>query len=293
MFGAAAKDLKILMVGNSFSICVGRNLPQLAAHENKHSIEITSAYIGGCLLSRHADNLKKAEKDPDFKPYAINIWTSKNLKKTRKYKGNVNQLLKNNKYDIITVQQGSSESWDYKFYQPHADELIAYIKKYQPQAEIVIQQTWAYRADSPRLKKWNFSNTEMSDKVINAYKKFAEATKFRMIPMGEAVALARQCPQYKYNVLTAEQLKSYVWPDMPPRANDVVGKHYWAKDRKGIRLVCDSIHLNEHGEYLQACLWYSFLFGEDAEKISYTANLSAESCKILRKCAAEAIAKYK
>ena len=165
MMTVSAKDLKILMVGNSFSICAGRNLPKLVSHEKKHSVEITSAYIGGCLLSRHADNLKEAEKNPDFKPYRIDIWTSKDLRRARNYKGNVNQLLKDNKYDIITVQQGSRESWDYKFYQPYANELIAYIKKYQPQAEIIIQQTWAYRSDSPILEEWKFSSAEMSDKL--------------------------------------------------------------------------------------------------------------------------------
>ena len=50
----AAKDLKVLMIGNSFSICVGRNLPKLVAHEKKHNIDITSACIGGCPLSLHA-----------------------------------------------------------------------------------------------------------------------------------------------------------------------------------------------------------------------------------------------
>ncbi|MBR1965507.1 MAG: hypothetical protein IKA22_02740 [Lentisphaeria bacterium] len=54
----AAKDLKVLMIGNSFSICVGRNLPKLVAHEKKHNIDITSAYIGGCPLSLHAKNLR-------------------------------------------------------------------------------------------------------------------------------------------------------------------------------------------------------------------------------------------
>lgn len=293
MMTVSAKDLKILMVGNSFSICAGRNLPKLVSHEKKHSVEITSAYIGGCLLSRHADNLKEAEKNPDFKPYRIDIWTSKDLRRARNYKGNVNQLLKDNKYDIITVQQGSRESWDYKFYQPYANELIAYIKKYQPQAEIIIQQTWAYRSDSPILEEWKFSSAEMSEKVINAYKEFAKATKFRMIPTGEAVALVRQYPQYKYTVLSEKQLKKFICPDLPPRANDVVGRHYWVKDKKEMRLGCDSIHLNEHGEYLQACVWYAFLFGEDAEKITYEPKLSSESCKILRKCAAEAVAKYK
>lgn len=289
---ATAKDLKVLMIGNSFSICVGRNLPQLVAHEKKHTIDITSAYIGGCILQRHVENLNRAEKDPSFKPYTINTWNSKNLRKKGQSKGNVNELLKNNKYDIITIQQGSTESWDYKFYQPYANELIQYIRKYNQQAEIVIQQTWAYRADAPRLKRWKFSQTEMSDKIITAYNELAKATNFRLIPTGEAVAIARKSPKYKYEVLSPEQLKKFTYPNLPPRTTDVVGKHFWSKNKKGVTLAADTIHLNKHGEYLQACLWYGFLFNEDPEKITYTPKIAAENCAILRKCAAEALKKY-
>ena len=288
-----AKDLKILMIGNSFSICVGRNLPRLVAHEKKHNIDITSAYIGGCPLSLHAKNLSKAEADPSLKPYTINTWTSKDLHKTTKYKGNVNELLKNNKYDIITIQQGSSQSWDYKFYQPHADELIAYIRKYNPQAEIVIQQTWAYRADAPRLKTWKLTQKEMSEKVIKAYNELAESAKLRLIPVGRAVELTRKNPAYQYKVLSEKELAQFVRPNVPSRSGDVVGKHYWKKTKSGIKLIADASHLNEEGEYLQSCVWYSFLFGEDAEKITYEAYLNPASYKILRSAAAQAIKEYK
>ena len=107
MMTVSAKDLKILMVGNSFSICAGRNLPKLVSHEKKHSVEITSAYIGGCSFETHADHLKQAEKDPAHKPYLITIWDSADLRKKNTYQGNVLELLKNNKYDVITIQQAS------------------------------------------------------------------------------------------------------------------------------------------------------------------------------------------
>ena len=293
IMNAAAKDLKVLMIGNSFSICVGRNLPQLVAHEKKHNIELTSAYIGGCTLKTHAANLKIAEKDPKVSMYRINTWNSKDLRKRGTRKGNVNELLKNNRYDIITVQQGSYESWDYKFYQPYADEIIAYIKKYNPQAEIVIQQTWAYRSDNARLAAWKMTRDEMSEKVINAYNEFAGKTGFRIIPVGEAIANARKTPQYKFTALSKKALAAFVCPDLPPLAHDPVGKYSWQKDSRGMSMKIDSIHLNEHGEYLQACVWYAFLFGEDAEKITYEPNLASSTCKILCKSAAEAIKKYK
>ena len=289
----AATNLKVLMIGNSFSICVGRNLPQLVAHENKHSLELTNAYIGGCKFIQHAENLRKAEEDNSFKPYTINTWTSKDLRKTHKRKGNVNELLKNNQYNIITIQQGSLHSFDYNLYQPYANELIAYIKKYNPQAEIVIQETWSYRADAPFLQNNNMSQSEMTSKIIDAYNKFAKETKSRLIPTGRAVEIARKNPTYQYKILSEEELSKFVCPDLPPRAHDVVGKHFWAKTDNGMQLLFDTIHLNEHGEYLQACVWYSFLFRENAENITYEARLNPENIKILRSAAAQAIKEYK
>lgn len=60
-----------------------------------------------------------------------------------------------------------------------------------------------------------------------------------------------------------------------------------------MQLSLDTFHFNEHGLYLQACVWYSFLFGEDAENIKYEAQLASDSCKILRSVAKQAIVEYK
>ena len=72
----AAKELKVLMIGNSFSICVGKNLPRIVKSVPGLKLELTSAYIGGCPFDIHSKNLEMAEKDPRFKPYGIKVWSS-------------------------------------------------------------------------------------------------------------------------------------------------------------------------------------------------------------------------
>ena len=103
----SARELKVLMIGNSFSICVGKYLSAIVQAE-KDSILLCSAYIGGCSLQRHANNLKKAEKDPKFKPYSVTVWQTG--KKVLRSRNNVNALLKGEKWDIVTIQQASSYS---------------------------------------------------------------------------------------------------------------------------------------------------------------------------------------
>jgi len=293
----SAKELKVLMIGNSFSICVGNNLPQIVKSVPGHKLELTSAYIGGCTFERHSENLKKAEKDPNFKPYLISVWTSHPPKRIKNGKGNVNTLLKDNQYDIITIQQGSPKSWDYKFYQPFADEVIAYIRKYQPKAEIVIQQTWAYRMNHPNLKPnpkacWDFDQTGMYERIRESYGKLAEKYQFRVIPVGDAVQKYRKYTPVKFQPAT----EKFEYPNLPSNAGDVVGSASWKKNPKTGKnfLRVDNFHLNANGHYLQACVWFAFLYGEPVQKIAYVPKaIGAEEAALLKKCAQEALDEYK
>jgi len=278
IFSLDAKDLKVLMIGNSFSVCVGTDLHQIVRSCSKHRLELTSAYIGGCTFDRHAANLNKAEADPKFKPYKVMLWDS--AVRGSKSLGNlsVNELLKNNSYDIITIQQGSIQSWNYKTFQPHADELTAYIRKYQPKAEIVIQQTWSYNKKSARLlphskASLKFDSDGMYTRLKAAYAELAKKYNLRVIPTGDAVQ--------NYRKYVAEKYKSDEIPEEPHIA-DVVGSRHG-----------DYIHLNQAGRYLQACLWFGFLFGEDIEKITYVPkNIKSDQAEILRKCASDALKGY-
>ena len=291
-----AKEMKVLMIGNSFSICVGNNLPQIVKAGKKHHLILTSAYIGGCSLETHAKHLVQAEKDPDFKPYRINVWDSDDLRTGKSRKGNVFELLKNNKYDVITIQQASHFSWNYNTYQPHADTVIAYIRKFNPQAKILIQQTWAYRSDDARLQpgenSWGFDQQGMHERVRAAYHKLAAEKGFGIIPTGDAIAIYRQStPAYK--ALSAKELAQYANPDLPPMAKDIVGRDFWKKQKDGtMSLAADRIHLNFKGEYLQACVWYGYLFGEDPAEIRYEhPKISSSECKALAAAAKKALRK--
>jgi len=292
-----AKELKVLMIGNSFSQCVGKYLPQIVNSVPGHKLELTGAFIGGCPLERHANNLKQAEENPEFKPYSIAFWNSDpGAKKVKTVKGNVNDLLKNHRYDIITIQQHSGRSWNYQTYQPFADELVAYIRKYQPQAEIVIQQTWAYRCDAPLLQpnpqaKWEFDQNGMFERLRDAYRQLAEKYRFRVIPTGSAVQKFRQRTPVKFQ----PSGENFEYPNLPSSEGDVVGRAFWKEDPKTgqKRLHYDRHHLNPNGQYLQACLWFAFLYGEKVDKIAFVpADMDKTLADLLRKCAQEALDEY-
>jgi hypothetical protein len=292
---AGAKELKVLMIGNSFSICVGKFLPQVVNSGKKHHLILTSAYIGGCSLQKHYNHLLKAEKDNSFKPYKITVWDSeKNPEKGISTPGNINTVLQTEQFDIVTIQQNSANCWNFATFEPFAGELIKYIRKYQANAEIVIHQTWAYRVDAPLLQKWGFDQDGMYKRVSEAYGKLAETYKLRVIPMADAVQNFRADTPVKYKKPDPDAV--YKEPELPSFAGDVVGVSLWQTNRKTKQRYVhnDYSHLNQQGMYMQAALWYAFLFDENANDIKFTPpKFSDTEVKLLRSCAQKAFKNYR
>lgn len=286
-----AKELKVLAIGNSFSASAVRSLPKVTASVPGCRLILTGASIGGCSLERHWNEWCKAEKDPKYTPYGVSFWDTADLSQKTNKRGNVNELLKNNKYDIITIQQNSANSWKYETYQPYAEKLIEVIKKYQPQAEIVIQQTWSYRCDSRRLKSWKINNTVMYNKLNEAYGKLAKANGFRMIPTGYAVQIFRAKTPVKFVTPDVKALEVLKNPEQHAFDGEVVGYCRWAKSKK---IIKDMSHLNFHGEFMQGAVWFSFLFDQPATLVKYVPDgMSAAQAKFLLECAQEAVSTFK
>ena len=299
---ANAKQLKVLMIGNSFSICVLKEMPQCAAAAGE-TLDLASLYIGGCPLDRHWSNIEKAG-DPDFKPYKFDysyasVKDAKDAPVAKLGKhANIPQTLVADRWDIITIQQASPKSPFPDTYQPYADKLIAKIRELAPQAEIVIQETWSYSPYSERLAKWNMTPETMYTAVKDAYGKLAHQYKLRVIPTGDAVQLYRQKLPVSYGaLLTQKEIAAIKKPNLLDFKGDVVGGSSWRNGRKGSKgteqskLHLDTIHLNAEGHYLQACTWLAALFGTDITKLPYAPKtLSSEKAKLMRACAAEAVA---
>ena len=290
---AALAPLKILMIGNSFSISVLSYGPQVA-HRLDTGMDICSLYIGGCSLARHAGNIRQAGVDPDFAPYAVR-WSYDSLetgaeppfagvlkpdgKGVPHRMANVPQMLAADKWDVVTIQQASHESWNPATYEPFAGEVIATVRKYAPQAKIVIQQTWSYCDADGRIRdsasggpgSWGFDQAGMFERLAENYGALARKYGFEIIPTGRAVQLYRE--------------------SLPVRdiADDVVGN---VRSENGA-WKGDTIHLNKDGEYLQACVWVAKLLGADVAKLDWapeSAMRHPENAALIRRCAAAAVA---
>lgn len=169
--------MNILSIGNSFSQDAHRYLHRIAKADGA-DLKTFNLYIGGCSLYRHYKNMLTENQE-----YMLEM----NGESTG-FKVSVQEALLNREWDIVTLQQVSSQSTDYDKYQPYLNELVDLVKTCAPKAKIVIHQTWAYEEGSQKLTAvmGYKHHQEMFKDIQKAYKKAAKEIKADMvIPSGE------------------------------------------------------------------------------------------------------------
>ena len=290
------KTLRVLMIGNSFSQSVLPFLPPIAAADPTVKLILRNAYIGGCSIQRHLQEYDKSATNPDHRPYQTNL----PIEGIKGNKVSLQECLKADTYDIVSIQQASRDSWKPETYGEDAKRLISIVREYQPKAEIVGHQTWAYRADSKAILPggaFKIDQLEMHNRITECYKALQKEYGFRIIPVGNAVQIFRTKTDKPYTAADVpKEPVEYTYPNLPPVPNDVVGNAGWNKDKTTgeFKFRVDPNHLNKRGQYLQACVWYMFLFGKKAEDVKYIPEKFDEAdAKFLAKCAEEAVLTWK
>lgn len=285
---AAEKTVKVLAVGNSFSANALRYFSDIVKASGSKTVAV-NAMIGGCDFERHmrhADAFEADSSDTNGRPYAG--------------RASLKDLLTTQKWDFVTIQQASPKSFRPETFHPHADRLVAYIKKYAPQAEIVIHQTWAYRDDHRWFaeREKNREQPENRDIMYRglraAYDGLAKDTGFRLIPCGDAMELARLDPAWGKFVPDASfDPKAAVYPALPKNEKRSLHSGYsWKKDAKTGKATLgkDAFHANTPGEYLQGCVWLEFFFGQSAVGNSFVPKgMAAEDAAVLQRVAHRAV----
>ena len=265
-WSAETERLKVLMIGNSFSVQMVNSLPPIAKDLGL-KVDICSLYIGGCSLQRHWENVCS----PTSTPYSVT--RSIDGVAQKKFKGNIPQVLAGEKWDVITLQQASHFSWKPETYHPWGDKLVKYVREKAPNAKIVVQETWSYTPWDKRFAKWAIDQNVMYDRLHEAYAAFAKPYGFDIIPTGTAVQFVRRELPVKY---TENSL-----------GGDVVGSaKFVQKDDGSWMPKGDVFHMGPDGNYLQALVWTAKLFGADVSTVSYAPKgMRPERAAFLRRMA--------
>ena len=270
------RGTKVLMIGNSFSICLLNHLPQVAADRGVE-LDLASLFIGGCTLKQHCENVDR-DGEEGFRPYRFGRNRFGEYTET---KMNVCDALRLAKWDIVTIQQGSHDSWRPESYHPYGDKLIAKIRELAPQARICVQETWSYTPWDGRLKEWGIDQDEMYAKLHDAYAGFARQFGLKVIPFGTAVQEWRKRLPVRYTEKSfGGDVAGGAWAD--PR------DHFKRNADLKWEVNCDVFHLNARGEYFQALVWATTLLGIDLTDLKYRPSFVSESdAKLMREIAKE------
>jgi len=173
--------MKILSIGNSFSTDAQRYLHRLAKREGE-AIKTVNLYIGGCTLRQHYLNMldDRAAYSFEFNGEPTGLLVS------------IRHALVSDDWDYVTLQQASRLSGDWDSYQPYLKEVADYVRKYCPKAQLLVHQTWAYEAESEKLRSIGYDTPEkMMIDIRNAYHNAAKAIRAEgIIPSGEAMLSA-------------------------------------------------------------------------------------------------------
>ena len=259
------RGTKVLMIGNAFSISLLQHLPQVAADRGVE-LDLASLYIDNCSFKGHWENVRR-DGEENYRPY--NFGRNRFGKYTQA-KANICDVLRMAKWDVVTVQQVSHESWMPGVYRGYGELLIARIRELAPQARIYIQELWSYTPWDKRLAEWGLTQDEMYAKIHVAHAEFAKRHGVSVIPFGTAVQeWRRRLPvRYAENSL----------------GGDVVGggsqdeRDHFKRGPDG-RWVpnCDLFNLGPKGQYFQALVWARVLFGVDFKGLGYKPSFVEDS----------------
>lgn len=271
---SAGKHVRLLAVGNSFSGNTTRFLGDLvAASTGGNRLTFGHAMIGGCPLEKHvrlAEAFEKDPQDPLGRPYSG--------------KSSLREMLQRQTWDYVTIQQASIKSFELESYRPWAQKLRDYIKRYAPQAEVLVHQTWAYREDDSLFRSGAFSADSMHRRLSEAYTTIAAELGCRVIPVGDAFQMVRQDPAWRFDAKRVIDPKAYPYPQLPEQGRTLHAGWRWRTTKDGRHVLAnDTHHAGLAGEYLGACVWFELLYQQNVVENTFVPRgLPAEDARFLR-----------
>ena len=277
-----AKGLvRILTVGNSFTNNATELLGEVAESRGRKLIH-KRLHIGGSSLKKH-HGLAVTPTNPiqgSGTPYSNGE--------------TLTEALKSEDWDFVTLQQLSIKSHNASTYEPYISNIAQLIHRFAPQAELVIHQTWAYRCDDPRFSKSLYqegeprTQEEMYQGLARAYAKVAHSLNAKIIPTGNGFWRADNDPKYRYQPAEDAAARKFIFPELPNQTYSLHKGYNWKKKDGQNRLNMDGHHTSLAGKYLAACIWYSCLFADNPELVTFRPDeISADYAAFLRKVAKE------
>lgn len=244
--GQSEKSIRILAIGNSYSQdAMEQYLYDLFKAEGTEAV-IGNMFIPGCNLETHWENV--SENKNSYFYFKITRGEMKLISNSY----GLADAIKNEDWDIITLQQSSILSWDYSTYDPFLQNLIDWIRE-NTDAKILFHQTWAYSEDliirsySHNIKSQNLMYENITESVKKALEEHLQI--LDVIPVGTAIQNGRS-------------------------------------SSLGDTFNRDGTHLEmTYGRFTAACTWYEKISGKSVLDNTYSPEFDSASAFVAKNAA--------
>ena len=186
--------MKILSIGNSFSEDAHKWLHKLAVM-NGVQMETLNLCNSGCSLERHWKHIQNNSAAYTFQPNGIQPpW---------RIPVTLEGTLQLTDWDVITIQQVSAKTGIIETYEPYLSDIVALIRKHQPNAELWLHQSWAYEIDAANheeyAKYYDNNQQKMYDCIVKTTTEVAASISAKIIPSGKLIQTIRETvPEFDY-----------------------------------------------------------------------------------------------
>ena len=230
------RTLRVLAIGNSFSEdAVEQYLWELGKEAGVNFV-IGNAYRGGWSLAAHWKDASTRAADTEYRKVV-------NGRRTNLGKRTIKDIVTDEPWDVITLQQVSQEAGRDESYEPSLSLMIGYVKALATNDSVRLgfHQTWAYAQDSSHggFAYYDRNQFLMYASIVAAVEEAMQNHRGDLqfyIPVGTAIQNAR-----------TTELADPVIGDAQPVNRE---------------LTRDGFHLNYTiGRYIAACTWLEALTG--------------------------------
>ena len=241
------KLVKILAIGNSFTVDAVEDYLAPIAHSVGRDVVIGYPYKGGTTLEQHMGYINSDNAIYNYRK----IEAGKDVYES---KGTVvmKTAIQDEDWDYVIIQTDHNYSGVYDHYFPYLTDLISYVKQNisNPNAKFIMYMTWAYDEGSSysAFSLYNNDQTTMYNAIVDAAPRAAEEAGIDVIiPTGTAIQNCRT---------------SYI----------------------GQNMNRDGYHLNyDHGRYVAGLSWAKTVLGIEPDSVTYhptsISDNKAQVCK--------------
>ena len=186
-------SLKILFIGNSFSVDTAQHIPPIALSLGAKEVHIGVLYIGGCSTRLHYSHIINNDKAYDYYESF-----GKDGEWSCTYEVSNVDAIKSDDWDIIALQHGTidgSKNTELEYYDKLAP-LVEEIRKIAPEkAKIVFNRHWVGESwnTHPEIVSFGGDTAKMYEIVSDIVKNYVVNTKYLdfATPVGTAIQNAR------------------------------------------------------------------------------------------------------